>query len=144
MIILKFLGAKLEPKRTVISKNEPNRSKNERARAKNAPRCLASSYLNSPFSHILGLFCTFLGHFLVLWGYFWSWGQVQKHFWVPLMQSINFGFGSTTLSFCFYFGQIWGLFALFGPLGAIFGVEVRFKNIFGTYLHRLTTFILEV
>ena len=35
-------------------------------------------------------------------------------------------------------------FAPFEPLGAIFGVEVRFKNIFGTYLHRLTTFILEV
>ena len=30
------------------------------------------------------------------------------------------------------------------PFGAIFGVGVRFKNFFGTYLHRLTTFILEV
>ena len=34
--------------------------------------------------------------------------------------------------------------ALFGPLGVIFGVGVRFKNIFGTYLHSLTTFILKV
>ena len=39
---------------------------------------------------------------------------------------------------------IWGLFALFGPVGAIFGVGVKFKNFFGTCLHRLTTFILEV
>ena len=60
------------------------------------------------------------------------------------MQTINFCFGSTVLSFCFSFGQILGLFALFGLFGAIFGVGVRFKNFFGTCLHRLTTFILEV
>ena len=57
------------------------------------------------------------------------------------MQTINFCFGSTALSFCFKFGQILGLFSLFEsfgviffwPVGAIFGVEVRLKNIFGTY-----------
>ena len=37
-----------------------------------------------------------------------------------------------------------GLFSLFGPLGAIFGVEVRFKNIFGTYLCSQSTLVLEV
>ena len=42
---------------------------------------------------------------------------------------------------CPYFGP---LLHFFGPFWVIFGVEVRFKNIFGTYLHRLTTFILEV
>ena len=30
------------------------------------------------------------------------------------------------------------------PLGVIFGVEVRFKNIFGTYLCSQSTFVLEV
>ena len=42
--------------------------------------------------------------------------------------------------------QVWpgAFFVLFGPLGAIFGVKVKLINIFGTYLHRLTTFILEV
>ena len=35
-------------------------------------------------------------------------------------------------------------FALFGPFGAIFWVWIKFKNFFGTYLHKLTTFILEV
>ena len=60
------------------------------------------------------------------------------------MQTINFCFGSIAISFCFNFGQILGLFTLFGPFGAIFGVGVRFKNFFGTCLHRLTTFILEV
>ena len=35
-------------------------------------------------------------------------------------------------------------FALFGPLGAIFVVEVRFKNIFGTYLCSQSTLVLEV
>ena len=43
--------------------------------------------------------------------------------------------------FAFTLGKFGALFALFGPLGAIFGVEVRLKNIFGTYLHRITTFI---
>ena len=36
------------------------------------------------------------------------------------------------------------VFALFGPLGAIFGVGVRFKNIFGTYLCSQSTLVLEV
>ena len=44
------------------------------------------------------------------------------------MQSINFGFGSTALSFCFYFGQIRGLFCPFWSFGAIFGVRIRLKN----------------
>ena len=68
------------------------------------------------------------------------------------MQTINFCFGSTALSFYFKFGQILGLFSLFEPfgvffflpVGAIFGVEVRLKNIFGTYKCRLSIFVLEV
>ena len=39
------------------------------------------------------------------------------------------------------FGRFW---IFFGSFGAIFGVRVRFKNFFGTCLHRLTTFILKV
>ena len=84
------------------------------------------------------------GYFLARWGYFWGQDQVLKQFWNLLMQTINFCFGSKALSFCFSFDQILGLFALFGLFGAIFGVGVRFKNFFGTCLHRLTTFILEV
>ena len=68
--------------------------------------------------------------FFACWGYFWGRGQVQKYFWNLLMQTINFYFGSTVLYFCFSFGQILGLFALFGLFGAIFGVGVRFKNFF--------------
>ena len=67
------------------------------------------------------------------------------------MQTINFCFESTALSFCFKFCQILGLFSLFEPfgvfflpVGAIFGVEVRLENIFGTYKCRLSTFVLEV
>ena len=67
------------------------------------------------------------------------------------MQTINFCFGSTALSFCFKFGRILGLFSLFEPfgvfflsVGAIFGVEVRLENIFGTYKCRLSIFVLEV
>ena len=122
------------------------------------------------FRHILGLFCTFLGPFglfFVPLGLFLEFGSGSKTFleptyvvnklwfWKYIILTISikcqqcilsgdccrFGLGSIALSFCFYFGQIWGLFC---PFWAIFGVEVRYKNIFGTYIHRLTTFILEV
>ena len=48
-----------------------------------------------------------------LGGCFWSRGQVQKHFCNLLMKSISCDFGSTALFFCFYLGQIWGLFCPF-------------------------------
>ena len=35
-------------------------------------------------------------------------------------------------------------FALFGLFGAIFGVGIRFKNIFGNYLCRQSTLFLKV
>ena len=106
-----------------------------------------SSFFLFLFGQILGLFALFGpfgGIFFACWGNFWDQGQVQKYFWNLLMQCINFCFGITGLSLCFSFDQILGLFALFGLFGAIFGVGVRFKNFFGTCLHRLTTFILEV
>ena len=87
------------------------------------------------FCHILGLFCTFflalLGYFLVFSGCFWSWGQVQKHFWNLLMWSINFGFGSTALTFRFKFGLILGLFCtFFWPFwGYFFGLFGRFLEL---------------
>ena len=61
------------------------------------------------------------------------------------MSTINFGFGSTDLTFCFKFGHILGHFCpCFWSLGAIVGVQVRFKNIFGTYLCSQLTLVLEV
>ena len=36
------------------------------------------------------------------------------------MQTINFCFESTAISFCFKFSQIWGLFSLFESFGVIF------------------------
>ena len=45
--------------------------------------------------------------------------------------------------FVFNSAKFGTFFALLRPFGAIFGVGVRFKNFFGTYLLRLTTFILE-
>ena len=46
--------------------------------------------------------------------------------------------------FAFSFAPFWTFLALFGPCWAIFGVGIKFKNFFGTYLHSLTTFTLEV
>ena len=57
--------------------------------------------------------------------------------------SVDWHFRSVSkdLSFAFNLGP---LFALFGPCWAIFGVELRLENFFGTYVHRLIDFILEV
>ena len=41
------------------------------------------------------------GPFLVQQGCFWGSDQVQKLFWDLPSQQINFGFGSTAISFCF-------------------------------------------
>ena len=60
------------------------------------------------------------------------------------MLTTNFGFGSTAFIIVLITVKFGAIFALFGLFGAIFGVGVRFKNFFGTCLHRLTTFILEV
>ena len=46
--------------------------------------------------------------------------------------------------FVFNLAKFGAFFALFGPFGALFGVGVRFKNFFGTYLYRQSTLVLEV
>ena len=100
----------------------------------------------------MGLHLHFFGSFGAIFWALWGRGHVQKQFWNLLMHTIKFCFGSAALSFSFEFGQVWGLFAhfgsfgtiRFGPLGAIFGVRVRFKNIFGTHLCRQSILVLEV
>ena len=59
------------------------------------------------------------------------------------MYTTNFGFGSKAPSL-FEIGHNLGLFALFLPLRAIFGVGVRFKNFFLTILYRQSTLVLKV
>jgi len=62
---------------------------------------------------ICGLFFTF-GPFGAI---FWVWVRFKNFF-----RTINFGFGSTALTFGFKFGHILGLFCTFlGPLGQYFG-----------------------
>ena len=74
-------------------------------------------------------------------GRFSGLGSKSVTFWGPTNIHYHFWFGSKGLSFNFQFSLILGLF---GPFWAIFGVGVRSKNYFGTYLHSLTTFVLEV
>ena len=66
----------------------------------------------------------FLPFFCTLQGYFWGWGQVQTLFCNIPIQTINFGFGSTALSFALirpYLGPLFGPFgAFFWPFGFIF------------------------
>ena len=83
---------------------------------------------------------------------FFELGSGSKTFLGPTYLKINFGFGSTGLSFCFWFDHILDLFftffwpfeAIFWYFQAVFGVGVRFKNIFGTYLCSQSTLVLEV
>ena len=102
----------------------------------------ADSKLYFSFDTIYGLFC-FFGPL----GLFWDSVLAQNFLLGPAnvdYQSISFVFGSTALSFRFYPVLFGAFFALFGFFGAFFRVGVRFINHFGTYLHKLTTFILEV
>ena len=75
---------------------------------------------------------------------FFGLGSGSKAFFEPTNVDYSFGFGNTALSFCFQFGKILGRFCTFWAFRAIFGVGVKFNNFFGTYLHTLTTLILEV
>ena len=63
------------------------------------------------------------------------------------MLTINFGFGSPALTFCFFFGPLLNFFGpsgtIFWPFGAIFGSGSGSKNIFGTYLCSQSTLVLE-
>ena len=104
--------------------------------------------------HLLFLICPQLGLFFCN---FWTLrrnylvGSGSNFFWDLPMQTMIFGFGSTALSFCFQFDKIWGLFCTFlafrGYLLVLWGyfwVGVWFKNSFGTYLCRQSTFVLEI
>ena len=60
-----------------------------------------------------------------------------------IMYTTRCSFGSKAPSL-FEIGHNLGLFALFLPLRAIFGVGVRFKNFFLTILYRQSTLVLKV
>ena len=104
------------------------------------------------FRASFALFWAFLGYLMVLWAYFmalWDYYsgrcQVQNQF-LELTNEVNqlWFWKYCPIFFVFNSAKFGTFFALLRPFGAIFGVGVRFKNFFGTYLHRLTTFILEV
>ena len=102
-----------------------------------------------PLLHFFGAFRGYLmvlwGYFMALWDYYWWRCQVQNQF-LELTNEVNqlWFWKYCPIFFVFNSAKFGTLFALLRPLGAIFGVGVRLKNFFGTYLHRLTTFILEV
>ena len=85
----------------------------------------------------MGLFCTFLGPLGLFFGplgLFLEWGSGSKTFLDATHVVNQLWFWKYSSIFLLLFRPNLGpFFALFGPLGAIFGVEVRFKNIFGTY-----------
>ena len=58
--------------------------------------------------------------FLTLQGNFLGWSQVQKLFSNILIETINFGFGSTALSFVFNMSLFGASFGLFLALGGYF------------------------
>ena len=67
-----------------------------------------------PLLHFFGALQFFFGSLGLFFGAIFGVGvKFKKHFWSLLMLTINFGFGSTALSFCFEFSQIWGHFWAF-------------------------------
>ena len=83
----------------------------------------------------LGLF------FLALWAFFWGLGEVQNIFGTYICSKSTLVFEVQPYLFVFDSARFGAFFPRFWPVGTIFGVQVRFKNVFGTHLHRLTTFI---
>ena len=85
-----------------------------------------------------------LGVFLAIFrpfGAFFGLDLGLNTFLKPVYVDYQFWLWNYSLICFFSFGPFWGLF---GPRGAIFGVGFRSKSFFGTYLHSLTTFVLEV
>ena len=86
-----------------------------------------------------------LGYFSCPLGLFLGSRSGSKTFLEPTNVDYQFLFWKYSPIFWFFIRPNFGpFFAFFGLFGAIFGVGVRSKNFFGTCLHRLTTFILEV
>ena len=88
-----------------------------------------------------------LGVFLVLFrpfGAFFGLDLGLKTFLKPVYVDYQFWLWNYSPIWFFSFGPFWGLFGSFWARGAIFGVGFRSKSFFGTYLHSLTTFVLEV
>ena len=86
------------------------------------------------------------------WNWTWNWNlklklEIKTSNWTwtlgLIMYTTRFSFGSKAPSL-FEIGHNLGLFALFLPLRAIFGVGVRFKNFFLTILYRQSTLVLKV
>ena len=99
-------------------------------------------------------FCTFMRpsvfFFLVLWGNFLGSRSGSKTFLEPTNVDYQFLFWKYRPIFLFLIRPTFGPFCTFWALrffwsvGAIFGVKVRFKNIFGTYMCIQSTLVLEV
>ena len=83
-------------------------------------------------------------HILVLLGLFFGLGWGPKRFLTPINVDYQFWFWNYNPIFCFHSAPFGAFLDLFGSFGAIFGVGVRSESFFGTYLHSLTTFVLEV
>ena len=84
------------------------------------------------FGPNLGLFLHLLGSS----GLFFGFRSGSKTFWNLPMYTINFHFGSTVLTYCFWLANIWGLSCpfFFGPLELFLGSVSAYKTFFGAYL----------
>ena len=103
----------------------------------------------------MGLFCTYFWPFRAI---FWSFRAVfgvrvrfKNIFGTYLCSQSTLVLEVQPYLFAFTSAKFGAFFALFGPLGdifrsvgAIFGVRIRFKKNFGTYLCSQSTLVLEV
>ena len=87
-----------------------------------------------------GIFFAHFSPFRAIFGLGWG----PKRFLTPINVDYQFWFWNYSPIFFFHSAQFGVFLDLFGPFGAFFGVGFRSKNFFGTYLHSLTAFVLEV
>jgi len=98
-------------------------------------------FLIRPNFWLFFTFSALRGYFFCLLGLFLGSRSGSKMFLEPTNVGYQFLFWKYRPIFLFFIRPNFGPFCTFW---ALFGVGVRFKDFFGTCLHRLTTFILEV
>ena len=101
-------------------------------------------FKTSIFGASFALFWALRSYFFGPLGLFLGSRSGSNTFLEPIDIDYQFLFWKYSPIFCFQFGKILGLLGIFWALRVCFWGWGQFQKLFGTSLHRLTTFILKV